>query len=217
MKLVLGNKNYSSWSLRPWLLMDAFNLDFQVIDVSLHLEGLGERLGEFSGTKKVPVLIDEDLTVWDSLAICEYVSENYLNGKGWPELKEDKAIARAISSEMHSGLFAIRNEMPMNCRARRKITLSEEAKKEVARIDSIWTSYARETQDGNSRLFGQFTIADCFFAPVAFRFQTYGIKISEKATKYMNGLLNHPSMKKWYAMAEVEEEIIERAEIGEQI
>lgn len=217
MKLVLGNKNYSSWSLRPWLFMDAFKLDFEVINVSLQLEGIGERLGKYSETRKVPVLIDKELTVWDSLAICEYISENYLNGNGWPEIKEDRAIARAISSEMHSGLFAIRNEMPMNCRARRKIILSDEAKKEVERVDSIWSGYAKETKEGDIRLFGQFSIADCFFAPVAYRFQTYGIKISEKASKYMNSLLNHPSMKKWYEMAEKEEEIIERAETGEPI
>jgi len=216
MKLILGNKNYSSWSLRPWLLMDYFNLDFEDIVISLKKEGISERLGKYSDAKKVPVLIDDGPVVWDSLAICEYVSEKNLNGKGWPENLEDRAIARAISAEMHSSFANVRNEMPMNCKAKRKIKLSEAAKAEVHRIDDIWSEYAKQDVNGCTFLFGQFSIADCFYAPVVFRFNTYGIEISNAAKTYMNSMLELPSMKKWLAQSIEEEEIIPRSEVGEK-
>ncbi len=216
MQLVIGNKNYSSWSLRPWLLMDYYLLDFDEVNVSLKKEGISERLAKYSDTKKVPVLIDKDLVVWDSLAICEYVSETYLNSTGWPKSREDKAVARAICAEMHSGFANVRNEMPMNCKAKRKVELSQAAKEEVKRIDEIWTKYSREDEDGKLFLFGQFSIADCFFAPVVFRFLTYGINGSETSKKYMKNMLGLDSMKRWLNKAVMEEEILPRSEVGQE-
>jgi glutathione S-transferase len=195
MQLVIGNKNYSSWSLRPWLLLDYYLLDFEEVNVSLNAEGRAERLAKYSATKKVPVLIDKDLVVWDSIAICEYVSETYLKGEGWPSDRKDRAIARAISAEMHSGFTSLRNEMPMNCRAKRKIELSDAAKKDVKRIDEIWANFAKKDEDGKIFLFGKFSIADCFFAPVVFRFMTYGIELSEASRAYMKSMLELESMK----------------------
>jgi len=216
MQLIIGNKNYSSWSLRPWLLLDHFKLDFKDVVVSLKKEGISERLAKYSDTKKVPVLIDGDLVVWDSLAICEYVSEVYLNRKGWPENAKDRAVARAIGAEMHSSFVNIRTEMPMNCRAKRKIELSNLAMKEVKRIDDIWSKYSQENNENGPFLFGQFSIADCFFAPVVFRFATYGIHLSQAASKYMKSMMELESMTKWLSQSIEEEEVIPRSEIGKE-
>ena len=144
MKLVIGNKNYSSWSLRPWLLLSAFQVEFTEIQESLAEAGIKERFERYSPSGKVPVLLDEDLIVWDSLAICEYISEKYLAGKGWPAEINTRAEARAICAEMHSSFTALRNEMPMNCRATRKLELSSAAKVDIAQIDVIWSHYTEK-------------------------------------------------------------------------
>ena len=214
MKLVIGNKNYSSWSLRPWLLLSAFNVEFEEIQESLLQEGIKERFGKYSPSCKVPVLIDGELSVWDSLAICEYVSEKYLNGRGWPEDIERRAEARAICAEMHSGFMALRNEMPMNCRATRKLELSAAAKADNSRIDSIWSHYTEQNAHIGPWLFGEFSIADCFFAPVAFRFATYGVSLSVSAQTYSSLLLNHKSVAEWKEAGQAEIEIIARDEAG---
>jgi len=214
MKLVIGNKNYSTWSLRPWLLLDAFKIVFDEISVSLLQHQIKERLGQYSATSKVPVLINDDLVVWDSLAICEYISEQYLHGKGWPEGINDRANARSICAEMHSGFMALRAEMPMNCRATRTVILSAGSKQDIQRIDDIWSSYAKLTSDGKLRLFGQFSIADCFFAPVVLRFATYGVPLSAKAQAYSDSILTDRSVQRWVSMAKKETEIVQEDEAG---
>jgi glutathione S-transferase len=214
MKLVIGNKNYSTWSLRPWLLLSALNLDFEEIQVSLLQDGLKERLGKYSASCKVPVLIDGDLSVWDSLAICEYVSEKYLNGRGWPEDIKQRAEARAIVSEMHSGFNALRNEMPMNISATRQLELSQAAQTDISRIDSIWSQYTEKNAEIGPWLFGEFSIADCFFAPVASRFATYRTPLSAVAQKYADLLLSHRSFVQWIEAAKTETEIVPEDEAG---
>jgi glutathione S-transferase len=216
MELVIGNKNYSTWSLRAWLLLDAFELSYTEIQVSLVQENIKERLGKYSDTSRVPVLIDGSLKVWDSLAICEYISENYLDGAGWPEKAKDRAIARSICAEMHSGFAALRAELPMNCRAKRKVDVSAAAKADIRRIEEIWSKYAAESEDGEIRLFGRFSIADCFFAPVVLRFMTYGISLSAKAEAYANSLLQHRSVVRWVTLAKQETEIVVEDEAGEE-
>ena len=139
MRLVIGNKNYSSWSLRAWICLSQLDVPFEEVLVSLNADGLQDRLGQFSPTKRVPVLIDGDLTVWDSLAICEYVSAQYADGKGWPSDPALKAHARAIACEMHAGFSGVRSQMPMNCRATRKVELTDSTLKEVQRIDTMWS------------------------------------------------------------------------------
>ena len=214
MKLVIGNKNYSSWSLRPWLLLSAFKVEFTEIQESLAEKGIKERFEQYSPSGKVPVLLDGDLIVWDSLAICEYISEKYLAGKGWPEEINKRAEARAVCAEMHSSFTALRNEMPMNCRATRKLDLSSAAKKDIAQIDSIWSHYTEKNSSMGPWLFGEFSIADCFFAPVVFRFSTYGVSLSEAAQKYSSLLLKHESVVAWQEAARAETEIIPRDEAG---
>ncbi len=133
MKLIIGNKNYSSWSLRGWLALKAFDVPFEEIKLSLFSDEFYTELAKHSPVGKVPVLVDGDLSVWDSLAICEYINETYLDGKGWPVDKSKRAVARSVVADMHSGLFGIRTEMPMNCLARRHVELSDQAKKKSPR------------------------------------------------------------------------------------
>lgn len=215
MKLVIGNKNYSTWSLRPWLLLSAFNIDFEEELESLQTEGRKARLGKHSPTSKVPVLIDNHMNIWDSLAICEYVSEKYLDGKGWPKRMDMRAEARVLCAEMHSGFTALRNELPMNCRATRKIELSSSAKENIARIDAIWSEYTQKYSHVGSWLFGKFSIADCFYAPVALRFLTYGVSLSAPAQKYATLLLEQKNVIQWVKAGKQELEVIEEDEAGE--
>ncbi len=214
MKLIIGNKNYSSWSLRPWLLLSAFHVEFTEIQESLAEEGIKERFEQYSPSGKVPVLLDKDLIVWDSLAICEYISEKYLAGKGWPKEINKRAEARAVCAEIHSSFAALRNEMPMNCRASRKLDLSSMAQADISQIDAIWSHYTRKNSSTGPWLFGEFSIADCFFAPVAFRFSTYGVSLSETAEKYSARLLEHESVVIWQNAAQSETEVIPRDEAG---
>lgn len=214
MKLVIGNKNYSTWSLRPWLLLTAFNIPFDEIQESLAAEGIKERFQRYSGAAKVPVLIDEALTVWDSLAICEYVSEQYLEGKGWPTDPLLRAEARSVTAEMHSSFVALRSEMPMNCRALRQLTPSAEALKDIARIDTIWSEGQQKYSHLGPWLFGEFSIADCFFAPVVLRFITYDVPLSPQAQQYATTMLQQKNVVEWVAAAKQEDEIVPADEAG---
>lgn len=212
MELIIGNKNYSSWSMRPWLLLSHFDIDFDETVIPLSQPRSHELLAEYSPSFKVPVLIDGELTIWESLAICEYVSENHLNNKGWPERAKERAVARAYCSEMHAGFSAIRSELPMNCRASRKVKLSEKCEHEVHRIDGMWQD-ALNRHDGEW-LFGDFSIVDCMFAPVVSRFATYAIEVSDTSQAYMAKILTLPSMQRWYTDAEQEPHIIAACEAG---
>ena len=214
MQLAIGNKNYSSWSLRAWLCLRQLGVAFEEVLVSLNAEGLQERLGQFSPTHRVPVLIDGDLTVWDSLAICEYVSEHYADGKGWPRDPRLRAHARAIACEMHSGFSGVRSQLPMNCRATRKVELTANTQNEIARIDSMWSSLCSVHANSGPWLFGPFSIADCMYAPVVFRFKTYRVTVSPESTAYMNTMLANPHIQQWLAAARQETEIIPEDEAG---
>jgi len=214
LKLIIGNKNYSSWSLRAWLLLATFELEFEEIQESLRAEGLKERLGRYSPTNRVPVLIDGELVVWDTLAINEYVNEQYLAGKGWPSDVALRAEARSICAEMHSGFMGLRSELPMNCRALRTVNPSAAAQQDIARIDAIWsrcmTAYA------GPWLFGDFSIADCFYAPVVLRFDTYGIELSAAASRYQNFVLKYDVLNRWVEAGKAETEIVPEDEAGEE-
>ena len=215
MKLVIGNKNYSSWSLRAWLLLHAFKLPFEEIRVSLSTPATSDQLKTFSKAAKVPVLLDGELVVWDSLAICEYVSESYLGGQAWPAAPIARAHARSAAAEMHSSFTALRSQMPMNCRAsNRKVPMTAELQRDIKRIDELWTEL-RETHGHNGQfLCGDFSIVDCMFAPVAFRCNTYGAPLSAPAQSYVHTLLKLPSMQQWLADARAETEVIAEDEAG---
>ncbi len=215
MRLVIANRNYSSWSLRPWLLLSEFGLEFELTEESLAGNDLKKRLRRHSPSCKVPVLIDGDLTVWDSLAICEYVSEQYLDGKGWPESAGARAHARSVSAEMHSGFMGLRSEMPMNIRAKRFVRPSSAAIADVVRIDEIWSECCEQYGGEGDWLFGRFSIADCMYAPVVMRFVTYGVELSGAARRYVDTMLGNDSIKAWIEAACRETEIIPGDEAGE--
>jgi glutathione S-transferase len=212
--LIIGNKNYSSWSLRPWLLMRHFKLPFNEQRVLLFTESTESDLAPYFSDSKVPVLVDGELTVWDSLAICEYISENHLDNKAWPEDSYARAIARSASAEMHSSFAHLRNEMPMNCRREISgITLSDKALHEVDRVKQIWRKCREEYGSDGRWLFGGFSIADAMFAPVVLRFQTYGVELDGLEYKYAQSLLAHPDVLCWLEAGRSETEIIAEDEL----
>ena len=212
MELVIGNKNYSSWSLRPWLLLSYFNIPFEETRIPLAQARTHELLAEYSPSFKVPVLIDNDLIVWESMAICEYINETYLNGQAYPAPIKDRALARAYCSEMHAGFSALRTELPMNIRAMRRVKISDKCEHDIHRIDGMWQD-ALNRHDGDF-LFGNFSIVDCMFAPVATRFATYNIEVSDTSLAYMDALLSLPAMQAWSASATNEQEVIAASEVG---
>lgn len=215
MKLVIGNKNYSSWSLRAWLLPAVSELPFDEVKISLSTDSSDAEIAKYSDAGMVPVLHDNGLVVWDSLAICEYISEKYLDGRGWPAEQKERARARSCCAEMHSGFFALRQALPMNCRATgRKVVMTEDLQEEISRIDSIWTSLRAGYQNRGPWLFGEFSIADCMFAPVVFRFATYNVTVSESSREYMANVLANPKVQLWHKQAKEEVEVIEDDEAG---
>lgn len=215
MKLIIGNKNYSSWSLRAWLVLSAFDVPFDEVRIALYEDNFRAEIAKHTKAGKVPVLHDGDLVVWDSLAICEYISEQYLDGGGWPASSHERAMARSCCAEMHSGFFTLRADMPMNCRAEnRKVTISENLQKDISRIDTLWSELRERYAANGPWLCGQFSIVDCMFAPVAFRFNTYDVVLSERSRQYMNNLLGHPKVQLWLKQAKAEGETIESEEVG---
>lgn len=222
MKLIIGNKNYSSWSLRPWLMLAAFELKFEEQKLSLFTDDFYLQLAKHSPVGKVPVLIDtdspENTVVWDSLAICEYISERHLGGKGWPDHIDDRAKARALACEMHSSFTAMRGEMPMNCRATKQLTLSAEVEQlvnaDIKRIDELWSEQLTQHHDEGPWLFGKFSIVDCMYAPVVLRFLTYGIEVSPLSQQYMQTMLQFPAIKLWLKAALEETEVVGEDEMG---
>jgi len=148
MQLIIGNKNYSSWSLRPWLLLRHCGVHVEEVGVALFTEGYQEELAKYSPTLRVPVLIDGSHTIWDSLAICEYVSEKYLKNDAFPANVMERALCRSYCSEMHSGFMAIRSEMPMNCRARKRLQISAAAQAECGRVDQLFAEARAQFASG---------------------------------------------------------------------
>ena len=214
MKLYIGNKNYSSWSLRAWLIMDKLNISFEEVKLQLFTDAFYNELEGISETRKVPALVDGKLHIWESLAIAEYISEVYCSGKGWPQDRFQRARARAISQEMATGFFALRSEAPMNIRAKRKLEFSEAAQKDIARIEQIFTNQMQTFAGRGNWLFGSWSIADAMYAPVLLRFKTYGVALSTTAQLYMEHALQCPSLQKWIAAALLETDILVEDEAG---
>lgn len=214
LRLVIGNKNYSSWSLRPWIFLRHFNLPFSEKWVSLSVETTYQELEPFFSDYKVPVLQDEGLTLWDSLAILEYLSETYLDNRGWPADKNARAIARSVSAEMHSSFPDLRAELPMNCRKQfSERTLSKAAQHDISRVMTLWNYCRTEFGSGGEWLFGDFSIADAMYAPVALRFHGYQIELDNNAQTYVTSMLNHPGIKEWVEAGRQEIEVIEEDEV----
>ena len=215
--LVIGNKNYSSWSLRPWLLLRQFGVAFEEQRLALDTPAFHDQIGHWSPSRRVPALHDDGLVVWDSLAICEYANERWLGGRGWPALLHHRALARAASAEMHSGFTALRAQLPMNCRRRPDgYRWDAAAEADIARVQALWALLRGECGDGigdglgggGDFLCGEFGIVDAMFAPVAIRFVGYGVEMDETASRYVAALSALPAMREWQAAAEAEPERI---------
>jgi glutathione S-transferase len=214
LKLVIGNKNYSSWSMRPWLALRAAGIPFEEIFIPLYTGQTDkDRILGFTRSGKVPALIDGDITVWDSLAIIEYLAERFPEAKLWPQDRAARAHARSISAEMHSGFMPLRNECGMNLhRPVRGIALSEDARANVARIEEIWSDCRERYGKQGSFLFGAFTGADAMYAPVVHRFRTYDIKVGPVVQAYMEAMMALPAFKEWTEAGLAETLIIEKFE-----
>jgi len=212
--LIIGNKNYSSWSLRPWVFMKHNRVEFVEEKILLDTETTTQELSQYNSATKVPVLQDECLEIWDSLAILEYVSEQYCESSGWPSEPSARAIARSVSAEMHSSFANLRSELPMNCRRQfNPISLSTEAENEVARVKEIWRMCRDQFAVNGQWLFGDYSIADAMFAPIALRFAGYSIPLEEIEKDYVQSVLNQPCIIEWITAAKAEKEIIESEEL----
>ncbi|NCF25710.1 MAG: glutathione S-transferase [Gammaproteobacteria bacterium] len=215
-KLIIGNKNYSSWSLRAWFLLREADIDFDEHRIALDTDDTAREIAEFSPAGRVPVLLLDDVTVWDTLAIAETVAERWPDRKLWPADVAARAHARSISAEMHSGFEELRSRMPMNCRAMgRRVALPDELTNDIDRIINIWSDCHRRYGDNGSWLFGDFSIADAMYAPVVLRLRTYGINLPESAAHYPQRVLQSEAMQAWLLACETEIEVIEREEVGQ--
>lgn len=200
--LVIGSKNYSSWSLRPWLVLKQAGIEFSEICILLDTPTTRQEILRYSPAGRVPVLLHDTLTIWDSLAICEYLAELFPESRLWPEDQSVRAIARSISSEMHAGFQNLRQHMPMNCRARLPGTGREPGVQEdIDRISAIWRDCRQNLPSDGELLFGHFTIADAMFAPVVSRFITYDVKLDSTAAAYANAIWSLPAVQEWVAAA----------------
>jgi glutathione S-transferase len=212
--LVIGNKNYSSWSMRPWLALRANHIAFDEVFIPLYTGAADKkRILGFTHSGKVPALIDDDITIWDSLAIIEYLAEKFPQARLWPEDRARRAHARSISAEMHSGFAALRNECGMNLhRPVGAIALSADARDNVARIQQIWIECRERYAEFGPFLFGAFGGADAMFAPVVHRFRTYAIEVRPEARRYMDTMMSLPAFQEWTRAGLAETLVIEKFE-----
>lgn len=211
--LTIGNKNYSSWSLRPWLLLRHLQLAFTEQQIPLDLPDSSARISAVNPAGRVPALRHGELLVWDSLAIGEYLCE--LTGRGWPAERAARAVARSVCAEMHSGFQALRAQWPMNARALGRHTVMTAAlRQDIARIDELWQLCRGHYGAAGSWLFGDFSMADAMYAPVVLRFRTYGAEVSEVARQYMHSVLADAALQEWLAAAGAEPWTISADEAG---
>jgi len=212
--LIVGNRNYSSWSLRAWLAMRVAGLAFDEVVIALDRPDTASRIGEYSPAGRVPILRHGDRTIWDSLAICEYVAELAPEARLWPENRAARAVARSVSAEMHSGFKDLRGALPMNIRADRPgIPIADDVRADIDRVCRIWRDCRQESGAGGGFLFGDFTIADAMFAPVASRFRTYHIAVDAVARDYIEAIHTLPAMQERSVAAAAESWVLEREEI----
>ena len=204
--LLIGNKNYSSWSLRPWLALSVGGIPFKEEKLTLFSPEFSARLAPITPAGTVPVLLDGDFAIWDSLAICEYVAERHPQARLWPADPKARARARALAAHMHSGFNDLRSVLPMNVEALLPgVDITPAAQQDISRVQAIWQDTRAEYGQGGPFLFGGFTIADAFFAPVVSRFITYGVTAAAGPVReYMDAMLSLPAMQAWIREAKTE-------------
>ncbi|GAB3386646.1 glutathione S-transferase family protein [Lysobacter fragariae] len=209
-QLVIGNKNYSSWSLRPWLLLRQFGVAFDEVRLNLDTPEFFAQIDRWSPTRTVPALHDDGLVVPDSLAICEYANEKWLDGRGWPADLRTRAAARAAAMEMHSGFRAMRQQLPMNCRRQPDAyRWDASAQADIDRVQALWRELRAAHGAQGDFLCGGFGIVDAMFAPVVMRFLGYGVARDDTARRYADAITALPAMREWRAAAAAEVERIE--------
>jgi len=207
MQLVIGNKNHSSWSLRPWLLLHQAGIPFEEIRVPLYQAGTKSQLARYSTWTRVPILIDGPVTVWESLAICEYLAERHADKNLWPTDIRARAMARSVSAEMHAGFSTLRHELSMDCRAYHPgFPVSAGARNDLDRIETLWSECRTQFASAGPFLFGAFSVADAMYAPIALRVRTYDVNIKPESADYVSALLALPAMQAWIDSARDEPE-----------
>ncbi len=215
-QLIIGNKVYSSWSLRVWVYMKVHGLAFEERRVPLYQGDYKEKLFSYAPSGKVPALIEGGLRVWESLAILEYLAEKHPQTHGWPQDPAARALARSISAEMHAGFAALREALPMDLRHRGAARRwSRAAQGDVDRVIALWEDCRSRARSLGAFLFGRFGIADAMYAPVAFRFQCYEVSLPPAARDYCDTLLALPAMRTWHEEAMRETEVIAQAPHGD--
>jgi glutathione S-transferase len=200
--LVIGNKNYSSWSMRPWIAMKAAGIPFEEVVIPLYLEGSGERILKYSPAGKVPILIDGDLTVWDTIAILEYLAERFPDTDLWPRDQRARSLARSVSAEMHSGFQPLRQHCTMNLWLPPKPRPQPgDVLENMRRIETIWRDCRSRYGQGGPFLFGGFGAADAMYAPVVARFHNYGLPVQGDTLDYLRAVMALPAWREWYDAA----------------
>jgi glutathione S-transferase len=212
--LILGNKAYSSWSMRPWIAMKAMGLQFRETVLPLFEPGTTEAIRQYSPVGKVPVLVHGGITVWESLAILEYLAEAFYDKPWWPTDPHARAVARAVASEMHAGFQPLRQHMSMNVRKTFvPAPIPAEVQDNIARIQNMWNDCRAKFGAGGPFLFGAFSNADAMYAPVVTRFKTYGVALTGAAKTYAETMLDFAPMRQWYAEAAQEKWVIPKYEV----
>lgn len=212
--LYIGNKNYSSWSLRAWLGLKVAGIDFEERLIALRSDEWAAKAPVFSPTAKVPVYFDGSKTIWEALGILEYIADSRPDTLLWPLDMDVRAIARSVSLEMHGGFGPLRTHMPMNCRKSLPgLGRKDGVDKDIARIGEIFKMCRTRYGQGGDFLFGDFSIADAMYAPVVTRFKTYGVDLDPVGNAYMQAILELPAMKEWYVAAATEEWVIDDSEV----
>ncbi len=206
--LVIGTKNYSSWSLRPWLALRVAGIPFDEVLIRLRQPQTREQILAHSPAGKVPILKDGDFTVWESLAILEYLADRFPGANLWPSDRQARAAARAVSTEMHAGFAPLRQQLPMDIRSRLPLEADEAARTDIARILDIWRDCRSRYGAGGRFLFGPFSAADAMFAPVVTRFRTYGVSLDPVARAYSEAVLALPAMREWETAASAESDVL---------
>lgn len=212
--LVIGNKNYSSWSLRPWMAMTMANLPFNETVIPLDTPETEAMIASHSKAGRVPVLYHGKQVIWESLAILEYLADAFPQKGLWPKPASARAMARSVANEMHAGFTALRNACPMNLRRpKRTVPMDDAVRRDVARIEEIWRSCRDRHSRGGKFLFGKFCNADAMFAPVVTRFDTYDIKVGADTREYMNNVIDTPAFRSWKDAALKESWIVPSDEV----
>ncbi|MDC1435802.1 glutathione S-transferase N-terminal domain-containing protein [Gammaproteobacteria bacterium] len=201
---VSGDRNYSSSSLRVWLLLNEFEVSYHETVIKLFQSDSVEKIAMHSPSLQLPVFIHDSIKVWDSLAICEYINETFLEGRAWPQDAKKRAAARSIANEIHADFKHFKKDWPMNCQLKSQVKVSTAIEKEIARLDAIIYCCRTNFGDGGNYLFGQFSIVDCMLAPIVIALDAYGADLSQLSKAYIQTLLSNQYIECWLEQAESE-------------